>query len=331
MEIVRPRRVFEIVDEALRHYRQRFRDFFVLFLPVGAASIVSTAASLWASPYFVEDNFASFFDVAFALTALLLSVVLVVGLQLLAYGGAILMAGADLAGRPMTSRAAWTGAQERFFALLGSAFVFMLPVMALALVFLVAAIAVQFSAFILIFVFLLFLALIFLFVRWALQTPSLLLEPMAVVAAFTRSWDLSRGQFWRAFGAFTLVLLLVGIITGVASSVSEGLPGLVEAGLLEATPTYWVFYVLAVLVTAALEVATAPLVAIFWTHFYVDLRIRREGLDITNRISALESAAGSEPPAEPPVAPPPGSPPGPPSAPPPPSIPPPPPPSGPTS
>lgn len=306
MEVVRPRRVFEIVDEALRHYRQRFRDYFVLFVPVGVASIVATAASLWASPFFVDDNFATLFDVGMALSVVLASVAVIVGLQLLAYGAAILLAGADLAGRPLTSRDAWAGSRSRFFALLGSSFVFLLPMAAMSFVFLMAALVGPLFAVLAVMVgFLAFFVLAYLYVRWALQAPSLLLEPTTVGDAFSRSWKLTRGQFWRAFGAFTLVLLLVGIITGVASSVSEGLPGLVQAGLLEATPAYWVFYVLAVLVTAVLEVAAAPFVAIFWTHFYLDLRIRGEGLDIVSRVSAL---GGDAPPTPPPPPPPPASP-----------------------
>jgi hypothetical protein len=137
-----------------------------------------------------------------------------------------------------------------------------------------------------------------LWVRFAFAAPALLLEQLGVVSALRRSWRLSIGSWWRTFG----ILLLTGIIAGVANGLLSvpfalfggvvgeamgsdgGDPTTLSAGYAVATSIGNIGTVVATAVTAPFSAAVTALL-------YIDLRIRREGLDV-----ALARAA-AEPPA----------------------------------
>lgn len=111
-----------------------------------------------------------------------------------------------------------------------------------------------------------------------------------VFGAIARSWRLTRGHLWRTLG----VLLLVQLITGVAGQLVSGLLTVVAlplsalggAGAL-ATP------ILSVLSTLLVLVLTLPYTVAGTTLVYVDLRMRREGLDLELALAADAGAGGA--------------------------------------
>ncbi len=159
-----------------------------------------------------------------------------------------------------------------------------------------------------------------LWVRLALATPALMLETSSsgssgaaagaggrrtgVREALRRSWTLVDGAWWRTFG----ILLLTGILTAVLAGVLTALWALVGSALEAADvlePTSLPRLLLDALGGVLVTTITAPFTAAVMVLFYVDRRIRREGLDIElaraagvtipGRSDAVGGPAGSGP------------------------------------
>lgn len=124
-------------------------------------------------------------------------------------------------------------------------------------------------------------AMIYLYIRlFQLAAANVVLEHRNTFAAMRRSWELSRGQFWRLFGITLLTLLVTSIgaqflsfpfaiVSGAASAIwPDTLIG-VLVGLLAQN--------IAVVVGGAL---TTPFSASVSGLQYLDQRIRKEGYDI---------------------------------------------------
>jgi hypothetical protein len=117
---------------------------------------------------------------------------------------------------------------------------------------------------------------------WAVAAPALLLENLGVFASLRRSYGLVRGNFWRVVGIGVLTAVIAYIIRQVFSipfaviglgvtsfnQNSQELSGLVTQVLIADIGT--------VLAGAVLFPFTAGVTALL----YLDLRMRREGLDV---------------------------------------------------
>ena len=122
-------------------------------------------------------------------------------------------------------------------------------------------------------------------VKLALVPSIIVLEHAGIRTAMARSWRLTNGAYWRTLG----VLLLVGVILNVAAQVvvqPVSLIGTLLALVIDPTGTgaaltitiitTVVTLVLSLLIGAITAVVQAALVAVI----YIDLRMRREGLDL---------------------------------------------------
>ena len=127
---------------------------------------------------------------------------------------------------------------------------------------------------------------IWLYVRYALSGPALMLEstrtdvarPIGVFGALRRSSELVRGSWWRLFWILVLILVIAWII-----SLTINVPFSLPAFFLDQQPGDAQF--LLTLIVSALggivaATITAPFTAAATALLYVDRRIRREGLDI---------------------------------------------------
>jgi hypothetical protein len=144
---------------------------------------------------------------------------------------------------------------------------------------------------------------IWLYVRYALSGPALMLEstsrsatgtsrPIGVFGALRRSAELVRGSWWRLFGILLLILLIAGIISQVIS-----VPFALPAFFLDEQPSDNQFLLTLVGIVAA--TITAPFTAAATALLYVDRRIRREGLDIELARAAGVSIPGRTDPVPP--------------------------------
>jgi hypothetical protein len=118
---------------------------------------------------------------------------------------------------------------------------------------------------------------------FSLVTPVVVLEHESPGRALARSWRLVTRSFWRVFG----ITLLAGIIVAVAGGILQ-LPftvlGAVSGSGIVAT-------VILVIGAIAAGTVTRPITAGVTVLLYVDMRMRKEGLDL-----ALRTASGTGPP-----------------------------------
>lgn len=134
--------------------------------------------------------------------------------------------------------------------------------------------------------------------RWTLSVPAVMLERAGPLKGMGRSWRLVRGSWWRVWG----ILLLTQLIVGLASLLIR-VPFLVGdggLGIFAGRPTAGGPVVGLTLVAVSRIISgtlLSPLSAGVTVLLYADLRMRREGIDITMQASA---ATGSELPGAPP-------------------------------
>jgi hypothetical protein len=147
-------------------------------------------------------------------------------------------------------------------------------------------------------------------VMFSMFAPAVVLERQGPFRALARSWRLVRRSFWRVFG----ILLLGSLITAIVGSILR-LPFEIIAGLTggvggfggltpELQPSILGLIISAVGLIVAGTV-TYPISAGITVLLYVDLRMRREGLDLVlqtvsgqpsrDEISTLWRPVGSGP------------------------------------
>jgi len=125
---------------------------------------------------------------------------------------------------------------------------------------------------------------------WACAMPALVAEGLGPLAALRRSQSLVAGRFWPTLGSVAAAYLLFEVVLiGVVGALFMVLVLLISPS----GPIGGVAILGAVWFVAAM--LTTPLVAAVSTVVYIDLRVRREGLDIQYRALAMDRAAASGP------------------------------------
>lgn len=125
-------------------------------------------------------------------------------------------------------------------------------------------------------------------VKTALVPSILLLERLTIRQAVARSWSLTRQSFWRVFGIIALVSVIVGTAANVVSAPVSFLAqiggGLVQpngsVGDTSAIVTFIVVSLVGNLLTVLIQAIGAVIQSATVALLYIDLRIRREGLDL---------------------------------------------------
>jgi flagellar biosynthesis protein FlhB len=128
--------------------------------------------------------------------------------------------------------------------------------------------------------------------------PSLIvLEHQRIWAAVRRSWSLTGGFFWRTLGVLLLIALIVGVISQVVTTPLSLLFGAATALIdpnasFEAYIPAGVLYLLTILISLVLGAVTAVVQSAAVALIYIDLRMRKEGLDLELQ-RFVEAAPGS--------------------------------------
>lgn len=132
---------------------------------------------------------------------------------------------------------------------------------------------------------------------WAVAGPALVVERTSAFGALRRSFRLVSGTFWRTWGVRALGFVLTTVLGALVTVPFEVLAGLVSDfnpfDTTNGNPAYPALFVwitaLGGLVSALL---IGPISAAIDALLYVDLRMRREGLDIVLNMPPDPLAAG---------------------------------------
>ncbi|OEV03044.1 hypothetical protein AN216_13445 [Streptomyces oceani] len=126
-------------------------------------------------------------------------------------------------------------------------------------------------------------AAVWLWVRYCLAAPALMLEKGDVRTALRRSATLVRGDWWRVLGVQLLAMVVAFVISYVvqipASAVAAALTGESVTGAADLSVSWGYLAVMGVGAAVA-SVLTLPLNAGVTALLYMDQRIRREALDL---------------------------------------------------
>ncbi len=127
-------------------------------------------------------------------------------------------------------------------------------------------------------------------VRWSLAIPVVMLEPVDPLTSLRRSWRLVRRSSWRVLGIMLLTELIV-VIADLIIRVPFGLASGTGSFTTSQAQVSVVGLIIAAIGGIVASTVTAPMLAGVVVLLYTDLRMRREGIDIT-----LRAAAAGEPP-----------------------------------
>ncbi len=126
---------------------------------------------------------------------------------------------------------------------------------------------------------------VWLSVRLLLVPPVLVLEDLGVWESVGRGWRLTRGSFWRLLGIYLLTQLIVSLITQLVSA-----PLSIVIGLAMAFAPTGVYIAAINIMYGFVLIPAIVFTAAVTALLYVDVRIRKEGLDVE-----LQRAAEAEP------------------------------------
>ncbi|MCQ1999278.1 glycerophosphoryl diester phosphodiesterase membrane domain-containing protein [Arthrobacter zhaoxinii] len=115
-------------------------------------------------------------------------------------------------------------------------------------------------------------------VKLSLAPAALVLEGIGVFPAVRRSWQLTKGNWWRTFGILALTSLTVNVLSQILSvPLTFGISALTVVDNVAVTVLSVVLLFVVSLLVAALTCAFQSAVTAL---LYIDLRIRREGFDL---------------------------------------------------
>ncbi|MFF9482524.1 hypothetical protein [Streptomyces sp. NPDC014733] len=301
---LRPLRVGEILDGALSTLRAHWRT--VIGISLAIAVVAQAAITLVTGLWFPESGRTpvlrgesteavteAFRDLGKTLlgsgiTSLigLLATIFATGLLTMIVSRAVL-------GRPVTAGEAWRDARPRLPRLCGLLFLLTLLLTAVILVCtlpggIVLALGSAPAGFALGSLGLLAggAVAIWLWVRFSLAPPALMLEKQGVLASMRRSAKLVRGSWWRVLGIQLLMYVIVGVVAFLVQIPVTLIAFIIDGDTLlswmsgTADATGWTFLTVLGVGSVIGSALTFPLSAGVTALLYMDQRIRRESLDI---------------------------------------------------
>lgn len=132
-----------------------------------------------------------------------------------------------------------------------------------------------------------FLAVVWFSVRTLLIAPVLVLERLTLGKAIVRGWRLTRGAFWRILGVYVVMQIIVQIVASILVTPFAFIGGIVGVAMdtqVLASVLVMVGFVVSYTITAAFSGSVLALI-------YIDVRMRREGLDVELAAAAARTSA----------------------------------------
>lgn len=291
---LRPLRLGELLDQAIRLYRRNFLTFVgiiaVVYVPITilqtAAGALMTSSMLGLSQSSPEQIFSNPQYWIGMLSTFVLVFVQIFLVQGIATGALARAVGDNYLGRQTGIFEAYRGIGKSWPSLLGALlFLGLLSIVAMLWWIIVPCVG-WFTG-----------AGMMVFLAGAvapLTAPSVILEEKGAIAGVRRAWSLARRRFWPLLGyVFVLYLFSLIIVNGPAGIVSLLLTGAVDT-FSDSTSYIVISTIVQALVTLIATLIYYPLQMTAFTLIYFDLRVRTEGFDIALSAMQLDPASESQ-------------------------------------
>ena len=135
----------------------------------------------------------------------------------------------------------------------------------------------------------------YLSIKFSVASPAMVLENLGVFAAIGRSWSLTRGNFWRLFGINILTAIITSIVAGIFGGIAGALGAIfVVAGSSspeDVIASLNTTYILTMVMSTIAQLLILPFTSSVNALLYIDLRMRKEGLDVELRNAVAEQQA----------------------------------------
>lgn len=301
--LLRPLRVGEILDRAVRLYRHNFLHFVgVVALVQVPVTLVQIAVSLTAfsdtfarlgdalnNPAATPDNPFSLFGPSYFIGASLNSIVGIVGFILL-QGVATAALTASVAGSYLGNPSpsighAYRRIKDKWLAVVGALLLAVVLAIALGFWWLIPCFGWFTGGGMLLFLWQVIVPLL---------APIIILEGGSPTVAWRRAWTLARRRFWWVLG-FALILYVFNllIVAGPAAIVGLGGQFLIGDPLEVSSERFTVQTIVQSITVLITGMFYLPLQVASMTLLYLDLRVRTEGLDLAMAAESLISPASN--------------------------------------
>ena len=313
---LRPKSFIELIDGSFRLYRSHFVTFIgvigVVYVPVAIAQLLNQvtlgadytrALTRLSTGGFVPGS-SPFSGLPVESMLAYLGVTILLGLfqglfiQTLGVGALALAIGRSYLGEPISIGSTYRAVLKRLGALIGlgllltlGSFLVLALVVGLPTGLLLAlylggdsstSFAGAFLAIMLLVVLMLlyFVLAMFVLVRFLFATQAIVLEGKGPVEALRRSWELSRGSFFRILGVVLVMMVIVAVVAALPAQIVLAVLSAIFARNPEAQ--IWIT-TLQMAITQIFTLVATPLQLALYTLLYYDLRVRKEGFDLELR------------------------------------------------
>lgn len=135
----------------------------------------------------------------------------------------------------------------------------------------------------------------YLSIKFSVASPAMVLENLGVFAAIGRSWSLTRGNFWRLFGINILTAIITSMVAGIFVGIADAL-GAIFIVVGSSSPEDMLAslnttYILVMVMSTIAQLLILPFTSSVNALLYIDLRMRKEGLDVELRNAVAEQQA----------------------------------------
>lgn len=313
---LRPLGVADILDQAIRIYRQNFVPLVeivaVVAIPVLLVQVIGTGLTMpWTNNFSSPPVADTFSNPAILFSTQGLAALLAAIGTIFEIGALSHFVSERYLDRPATFRSAYGKAFHRWLALVLAAILFGLAAAAIFGVFIAvffaaamlsttgggnsaAAAAVGLATICLCVLFIpAIVGFLYLSVRWMFFVQAIVLENFNSTGGLGRSWKLVKGYFWRTLGFYLVLTILVAAFTTGPVLLFQ-----IGAFLL---PSPALGIIIAAIAQTLLRIIITPIQYGALTVYYYDLRVRKEGLDLQMQLNAYKQ--NQLPPADPGVLP----------------------------
>lgn len=135
----------------------------------------------------------------------------------------------------------------------------------------------------------------YLYIKFSVAPPAMVLENLGVFASIGRSWSLTRGNFWRLFGINILTTIITSMVAGIFVGIADAL-GAIFIVVGSSSPEDVIAslnttYILVMVMSTIAQLLILPFTSSVNALLYIDLRMRKEGLDVELRNAVAEQQA----------------------------------------